>query len=224
MPRPMAHRARSRGRSLHEPQGWPLSTRRHRGRPHCAKVRRRTSWTKWGETCCHCSWGGKLGRQDGPRGLVGDGQPTGQPAVGQALLLHGVHLPDVVGPAPPAWPPGLGPPRGAIDAGPAEPALEGPLRGHQPVRPAPLQDQADQDGAPGRVESLQPAGGPDHPRIAPRPEPTASAIGGAQSRLARIAIAAPELAHGAIRQPEVECDSTEGLALLMALNDDLTDR
>jgi hypothetical protein len=76
--------------------------------------------------CCHCSWGGKLGGQDGPRALVGDGQPTGLAAVGELGLLDGVGLPDLMDAARPddrrsGW---LFPPR-PVDGGGAEVGLEG---------------------------------------------------------------------------------------------------
>jgi hypothetical protein len=38
MPKPINHRAKSVGKSLHDPQGLPLSTRKLHGRPHREKA------------------------------------------------------------------------------------------------------------------------------------------------------------------------------------------
>src|SRR6185295_7612571 len=95
-------------------QGCPLSTRIRSGNPQRWNNRRNMAWTSVAGVCCHCSWGGKLGVQEGPRELVGHRQPTGLAAIGALGFLHGIDLPDLmhtgggsdhraVGPPFPPW-------------------------------------------------------------------------------------------------------------------------
>src|SRR5689334_15674055 len=113
-------------------------------------------------TCSHLRWGGNLGGQDRPRGLIGHGQPADPLAGGQGDILDGVDLPDLVGMD------GLGDDRGAgaaaprpMDPGPDEGALETSDRREAGPGRVSAELESDQPGAPGGMVALQIAGDPE---------------------------------------------------------------
>jgi hypothetical protein len=91
------------------------------------KTRRNISRIAAEVTFSQYPWGGKLGGQKGPRGFIGERQPTDELAVGEPDPLFGVDLPDLMGFC------GAGNLRGlrpwwawAIDPRPDKGLLEGP--------------------------------------------------------------------------------------------------
>jgi hypothetical protein len=72
-------------------------------------------------------WGGKLGGQQRPRSLVGEGQPTDESAVGERDPLFGIDFPNLMRFGGAGGQRGPRPRRArAIDPGPDERLLEGP--------------------------------------------------------------------------------------------------
>lgn len=109
--------------------------------------------------CSHRLWGGNLGGQHGPRGLVGDGQPTGVTAVGQRDVLHRIDLPGRVRLGRPRnRDDQTPPPPGAIDAVADEGGLEAADGGDVAAGAPPPKLEANEAGAPGGMLSLQFAG------------------------------------------------------------------
>jgi hypothetical protein len=145
-------------------------------------------------------------------------------AIGQALLLHGVDLPDLMGRRPPAAVLRGRPHGRAIDAGPTEPALQGPLRGQRAVGPLLLEWEADEDGAPGGMVTLQPAGGADQTGVAPRLGSAAAWVIRRQRVGSPVADATPELANRHEGDVKFLGDGSERVSLLAALDDRLTNR
>jgi hypothetical protein len=112
----------------------------------------------------------------------------------------------------------------AIDAGPTEPALQGPLRGPRAVGPLLLELQADEDGAPGRMVALQPAGGADQTGVAPRLGSAAAGVIRRQCVGSLVADATPELANRHDGDVKFLGDGSERVSLLAALDDRLANR
>jgi len=84
------------------------------------------SWISAGGTFSQEPWGGKLGGEQGPGGLVGEGQPADGLAAGQGDPLLGIDLPNLMGFSGPGGRRGAGPRRAwAIDPRPDERLLEG---------------------------------------------------------------------------------------------------
>src|SRR5271166_5653308 len=167
-PKPINHNASSVGRSRGDPQGYPLSTRTASGRPQRVNVRRNMSRIAVGGTFCQRPWGGKRGGQQGPRGLVGEGQPTNALAAGQADSLLGIDLPDLMGHGGSGSRWGGRPWRSrAIDSSPAEGLLEGANRGHGLTRILLAQLDTNDPCPPRGVIPLQGAGGRTMPRWPP---------------------------------------------------------
>jgi hypothetical protein len=142
-------------------------------------------------------------------------------AVGQALFLHRIDLPDLVGRLPPTPVLGWAAQRRAIDPGGPEVALEGPLVREGLVGPTVLELEANEDGAPGGVEPLEPAGGADQAGGGAWPDSAASRIVRSHGVGAEVADAPPELANRDERDIQLRGDKFEGLSLLAALKDGL---
>ncbi|MGZ5980338.1 MAG: hypothetical protein ACXWO3_05185 [Isosphaeraceae bacterium] len=167
-----------------------------------------------GGTFCQRPWGGKRGGQQGPRGLVGEGQPTHALAAGQADSLLGIDLPDLMGHGGSGSRWGGRPWRSrAIDSSPAEGLLEGANRGHGLTRILLAQLDTNDPCPPRGVIPLQGAGGLEH-CLGGRRVPTAAAgVVRVQRPCGVIAVPTAEATDGGVRQKELGGNLHEAQAL-----------
>ena len=86
------------GKSPVEPHGEPLSTRMRTGIPQRAKAARSVATVSVEGTFLHRPEGKNAGQEHGAGVFLDDPQPRDLDAAGQADLLGGVPLPDVMGP------------------------------------------------------------------------------------------------------------------------------
>jgi len=170
-------------------------------------------------------WGGNFGGQEGPRGLIGHGQPADPLAGGQRDILDGVDLPDLVGMD------GLGDHRGdrsaaprSMDPGSNERDLEAAHRGDASPMGVSAELESDQPGAPGGVLPLDLAGDPEQLTGARGDRAPLAAIVRSQSLEALAAVASPDLPDCAIGDGQVRGDLGQREALLMSADDLLTER
>jgi hypothetical protein len=170
-------------------------------------------------------WGGNLDGQEGPRGLIGHGQPADPLAGGQGHVLDGVDLPDLVGMD------GLGDHRGdrtaaprSMDSGADEGALEGPDRREVAPGRVPAELEADQPGAPAGMVALQVTGDPEQLPDPRGDRTTTRAIVGGQVRAIAAAGQPPDVSDRGVGDRQVGGDPGQELALLMTSHDLLTER
>ncbi len=189
------------------------------------KTLRNISWIAGAATCSHRRWGGNLGGQDGPRGLIGHRQPADAPAGGQRHVLDGIDLPDLVGldrlgdhDGDPATAPR------PIDSGPHEGELETSDRGQAPLRHVVAEPEPDQAGAPGGVVPLEIAGDLEQFLDARGNRATTGAIVGSQIRARMLAEQPPDVPDRAIGDGQLSRDLGQGDALLMTTHKLLTER
>ena len=220
-PKPINHNASSVGRSRGDPQGYPLSTRTASGRPQRVNVRRNMSRIAVGGTFCQRP-GGKRGGQQGPRGLVGEGQPTNTLAAGQPDSLLGIDLPDLMGHGGSGSRWGGRPWRSrAIDSSPAEGLLEGANRGHGLTRILLAQLDTNDPCPPRGVIPLQGAGGLEQ-CLGGRRVPTAAAgVVRVQRPCGVIAVPTAEATDGGVRQKELGGNLHEAQALIVGRGSDV---
>jgi hypothetical protein len=190
------------------------------GRPHRAKARRNKARAARGGISCQRAWGGEIGRQQRPRILVDHGHPAHLLPGPEPLLLHGVHLPDIVG-ALGSGPRGAGPlgPSRAVDPLRPEGPLQRPRRGGRRGGEEAQELDADPPGAPGRVPSLELAGPAEGVAVPARDGPAAGRIADGQALLAAVAEGPPEVADGGQGEAEVGSDRQQGLAVQVAADD-----
>ena len=170
-------------------------------------------------------WGGNFGGQEGPRGLIGHGQPADPLAGGQRDILDGVDLPDLVGMD------GLGDHRGdraaaprSVDPGTNERDLEAAHRGDASPMGVSAELESDQPGAPGGVLPLDLAGDPEQLAGARGDRPPPAAIVRGRSLEALAAVELPDLPDRPIGDRQFRGDPGQREALLMTAHDLLTER
>jgi hypothetical protein len=189
------------------------------------KTLRNIVWIAGAETCSHRRWGGNLGGQEGPRGLIGHRQPADALAGGQGHVFDGIDLPDLVGldrlgdhdgnPATVPRP---------IDSGPHEGELETSDRGQALLRHVVAELEPDQAGAPGGVIALEIAGDLEQFLDERGNRATTAAIVGSQVRARMLAEQPPDVPDRAIGDGQFRRDLGQGDALLMATHNLLAER
>jgi hypothetical protein len=169
--------------------------------------------------------GGNFGGQDGPRGLIGDGQPADPLAGGQRHIFDGVGLPDLVGMD------GLGGHRGdqtatprSMDPGSNESDWEAAYRGDGSPVGVRAELQSDQPCAPGGGLPLDLAGDPEQLTGARGDRAPPAAVVRGQSLKTPAAVESPDLPECAIGDGQVRGDLGQREALQMTAHDLLTER
>lgn len=170
-------------------------------------------------------WGGNLDGQEGPRGLIGHGEPTDPLAGGQRHILDGVDLPDLVGMD------GLGDHRGdhaaaprPMDPGSNERDLEAAHRGDGGRVGMRAELESDPPGAPAGVLPLDLASDPEQLAGVRGDRAPLAAIGRGQALETPAAVESPDLPDRAIGDRQVRGDPGQREALLMTAYDLLTER
>jgi hypothetical protein len=201
-----------------------LSTRTAPGRPQRAKARRNSACTAATGTVSHFPWGENLRPQDGAATLINDAEPADTLARLQADEFFGIDLPDVVGPPGPVAVGGGAAALGSgAEAGLAEPALHGALRGQPGLGVSLAEDDADEASPPGGVGAAQRQGLLVELLGGSGAGPAVVTVGGGQGRVPVLTEAAHELPDGAWGQAEGLGDGGGGLAAVVASQDGLAE-
>src|SRR5262249_9817229 len=153
-------------------------------------------------------------------GLIGHRHPADPLAAGQADLLDGINLPDLMRLDR------LGDHRGgrtaaprSVDSGSNESDLEAAHRGDVSPMGVLAELQSDQPGAPGGVLPLELAGNPEQLARTRGDGASLAAIVRSESLKTRVAVEAPDLPDRAIGDRQVRGDPSQREALLMTTDD-----
>lgn len=189
------------------------------------KTLRNISWISCAETCSHRRWGGNRGGQEGPRDLIGHGQPADPLTGGQGHILDGVDLPDLVrmdrlgdndGGRTAAF--------GPLDSRPDEGPLETSNRGQAGLRALLAEQESDQRGTPGGVFALELASAVEQLLSFGGDRTTTRAVVGSQALVIVAARQPPDVPDRAIGDAQVGRDLRQGNTLLMTALDLLAER